>query len=320
MNLTKNIQSKATLTRLIEHAFPHRRLAGLNELTEGYFNIAYEVSFEGGVESILKIAPNPNVTVMTYEKNIMAAEVQSMQLVAEKTKVPLPQIEFYDSSCTICNAPYFFMKKLLGKSLSSQKSGLTAAQISSVYASVGAMNKEINQITNPYFGYPEQQVLQGENWFDTFYAMMKAVLQDADKENIALTVSCGEVLKLLKKEIRIFSDVKIPRLVHWDIWDGNIFVQDGRLTGIIDWERCLWGDPLMEVGFRSYAQSSEFLKGYGITAFTEEETRRILWYDLYLLITVAQEHVYRGYETTDLYDWATPLLREQYAKLKERYS
>ena len=26
----------------------------------------------------------------------------------------------------------------------------------------------------------------------------------------------------------------------------------GRIPGVIDWERCLWADPLMEVGFRTY--------------------------------------------------------------------
>ncbi len=111
-----------------------------------------------------------------------------------------------------------------------------------------------------------------------------------------------------------------PCLVHWDIWDGNIFVEDEKLTGIIDWERCLRGDPLMEVGFRSYAQSVDFLRGYGIEEYTEEEKRRILWYDLYLLMIVAQEPVYRGYETADSYHWATALLREKYAELQEASS
>lgn len=120
---------------------------------------------------------------------------------------------------------------------------------------------------------------------------------------------------MLEQDKGIFQSIVTPCLVHWDIRDGNIFVEDGKLTGIIDWERCLWGDPLMEVGFRSYAQSADFLRGYGIEEFTEEEKRRILWYDLYLLIIVAQEPVYQGYETAYSYHWATALLRGKYAEL-----
>ncbi|MGF7142014.1 fructosamine-3-kinase [Anaerotaenia torta] len=313
--LTKNIQSKSTLMQLARNAFPKRKLKNIQELTEGYFNIAYQVSFEDGSQSILKIAPDPKVTVMTYEKNIMEAEVRAMQLAAQKTKVPLPEVEFYDSSCTLCSSPYFFMKRINGKSLSSQKSSLNSEQISHINHLVGSLNKEINQITNDSFGYPGQKELQGDNWFDVFSAMIKTVLMDAEKENIDLTISSSELLELLKKNRVIFQSILTPRLVHWDIWDGNIFVDDGKFTGLIDWERCLWGDSLMEVGFRSYAQSADFLKGYEIEEFTNEEKQRILWYDLYLLMIVAQEHVYRGYETADSYLWATSLLGEKYREL-----
>lgn len=316
--LTKNIQSEATLTKLIQQAFPERKLKNLRELTEGYFNIAYEVSFDDGTASILKIAPHPKVTVMTYEQNIMESEVRSMQLVAQKTHVPVPRVEFYDPSCQWCSAPYFFMEKLKGEGLSTRKSRLTPQEVNDVYSLVGSLTKEINQITNAYFGYPGLKKFQGENWYQVFCEMLKAVMMDAEKESIDLKISSRELLDLLDKDKNLFLEVVTPRLVHWDIWDGNIFIEDGRLTGIIDWERCLWGDPLMEVGFRSYAQSPDFLRGYGIGQLTEEEHRRILWYDLYLLMIVAQEHVYRKYETAELYDWATTLLGEKWGELKTR--
>lgn len=319
-HLTKNIQSESTLAKLVQHAFPEKKMENLQELTEGFFNIAYRVSFEDGTNSILKIAPDPKVPIMTYEKNIMDTEVNSMQLVGQKTKVLLPEVEYYDPSCSLCNSPYFFMKEISGKSLSSLKSSLTSEELGHIYFLVGAMNKEINEITNDTFGYPGQKLLQGKNWFDVFTAMMKAVILDADKMNIDLTLSSKDLLELLEKDRALFQSILTPRLVHWDIWDGNVFIEEGKITGLIDWERCLWGDPFLEVGFRSYGQSADFIKGYGIEAFTEEEKRRILWYDVYLLIIVAQENVYRGYETANFYHWATPLLREKYEELRKSAS
>lgn len=315
--ITKNIQSKETLVNLIQYAFPERKLEDLRELTEGYFNIAYEVSFHDGATSILKIAPHPKVTVMAHEQNIMEAEVCSMQLVTQKTKVPLPKIEFYDPSCQLCSAPYFFMEKLEGSSLSSQRSSLAPQQVSDIICSVGSLTKEINQITNAYFGYPAQKKYQSESWHEVFSDMVKAVIIDAEQENIDLKISSQELLEELEKDKGLFLEVEIPCLVHWDIWDGNIFVQDGEVTGIIDWERCLWGDHLMEVGFRSYGQSPDFLRGYGIEKLTEAEYRRVLWYDLYLLMIAAEEYVYRKYETTDSYEWATNLLCEKFSELKK---
>jgi predicted Ser/Thr protein kinase len=208
--VTKNIQGESTLTKLIEHAFPERKLESLMELTEGYFNIAYEVSFQDGAKSILKIAPHPEVTVMTYEQNIMEAEVRSMQLVAKKTKVPVPEVEFYDSSCTRCSAPYFFMKKINGKSLSSQKALLTSKQVSLINYSVGEINKQINEVTNDFFGYPSQKALRGNNWFDVFTEMIKAVIMDASNENIDLTISASELLELLESDKKIFQNILTP--------------------------------------------------------------------------------------------------------------
>ena len=36
-------------------------------------------------------------------------------------------------------------------------------------------------------------------------------------------------------------------LLHGDYWPGNIICQDGRITGIIDWEAAKTGDPLADL-------------------------------------------------------------------------
>lgn len=76
----------------------------------------------------------------------------------------------------------------------------------------------------------------------------------------------------------------------------------------------MWADVLMEVGFRSYAQSSDFLNGYGMGEFTLAEQKRILWYDVYLMMVAVQEHVYRGYEADNT--WVMRLMAEKYKAIK----
>ncbi|WP_099204414.1 phosphotransferase family protein [Scatolibacter rhodanostii] len=314
--LTKNIQSRAALEKLVEQAFPNKAFRHIQELTEGFFNIAYLVAFKDGTEFVLKIAPHPDTTIMTYEKDIMATEVASMKLVAEQTSIPLPKVQVSDFSCTLCNAPYFFMERISGNSLSSLKEQLQPAELSSIYAQTGKINRQINELTNIYFGLPGQPSLQGDDWYGVFFAMMRALVQDTKKSGIEISISLEELLALLQEDKSIFTEVKRPSLVHWDIWDGNIFIENGKITGLIDWERCLWGDFLMEVGFRSYSQSADFLNGYGKTHFTVAEKRRIYYYDIYLLIIAAQEHVYRGYEADN--GWAITLMKEKLNELKSR--
>ena len=38
-------------------------------------------------------------------------------------------------------------------------------------------------------------------------------------------------------------------LIHQDYRTGNYMVEAGRLTGILDWEFCAWGDPLSDIGW-----------------------------------------------------------------------
>lgn len=314
-SLTKNKQDKETITRMVEKFFAPSKLGSYQELTEGYFNMAYEICLDTGKRVILKIAPLKETRVMTYEKNIMFSEVKAMRLAKEAGDIPVPEVIGYDDSCTLCASPYFFMEKLEGKSLNTEKPNLSPDQLTDIYVETGKIGQRINEISCPLFGYPGQTEFQGNTWYPVFEKMLEAGIQDAQNGNVDLKIPIDRLRSLLKKDKNIFDEVTCPKLVHWDCWDGNIFVKDGMVTGIIDWERSIYGDPLMEVGFRTYSDNSAFLKGYNMGTLTANQQRRALWYDIYLLILVSLECEYRKYETMDMYDWSSRLLGEQFKKL-----
>lgn len=79
-SLTKNRQSREIVQKIAEKFFPDDRMAEYEELTEGYFNVAYEITLLSGRSVILKVAPPDEVPVMSYEKNIMFAETESMKM------------------------------------------------------------------------------------------------------------------------------------------------------------------------------------------------------------------------------------------------
>ena len=63
-SLTKNRQSRETVQKIAEKFFPDDRMAEYEELTEGYFNVAYEITLLSGRSVILKVAPSDEVPVM----------------------------------------------------------------------------------------------------------------------------------------------------------------------------------------------------------------------------------------------------------------
>lgn len=236
-SLTKNKQNRTTIEKMVNKIFPGDSLTAYVELTEGYFNVAYEVQLKSCKPVILKVAPNRNTRIMTYEKNIMKSEVEAMKRVEECETIPAPKVLGYDESCTICESPYFFMEKLEGCSLNSIKENLSKEEIDQIYMETGKICREINEIECPHFGYPGQPEYQGDDWFTVFRKMLEAGVEDARKGNVDIKISIDELWKYLERDRDIFCEVVKPQLVHWDCWDGNIFVKDKKITGLIDWER-----------------------------------------------------------------------------------
>ena len=72
-----------------------------------------------------------------------------------------------------------------------------------------------------------------------------------------------------------------------DVWAENILVDENNfVTGLIDWDRALWGDPEIEYAVLDYCGISEpaFWEGYGITRDLSLEARiRQVFYLLYEL-------------------------------------
>ena len=314
-SITKNKQDKETMSYLIRTNFPHQNPVEWIELKEGFFNVAYLIQFEDGEEMILKIAPDSNMEVMTHEINIMFSEVDSLRLVRQQGGIPVPEVVVADFCRSIIPSDYFIMKRLPGSSFQSQLENLNQEEKDRINVQIGALNRSINEITGTKFGYYGQEDKQGTSWYKVFYSMLKDVIHDAHRKSIPLPVEEQELVSLLENDKRIFEEVTIPRLIHWDLWAGNVFVKDGEITGLIDFERCLWGDIFLEVGFRSCFQDKSFLKGYGIGDLSEAEQRRIIWYDIYLFIICCLECDYRGYDTRDAYQWGSSMLLEAVHKI-----
>lgn len=307
---TKNMQTEETLQKMTEKAFDGCQAVGIEELKEGYFNAAYLITLEDGRETIVKIAPPGEADIMSYEKNIMRAEVSAMKLVRTKTDLPVAEVFYYDDSHTLCKAEYFFMEKLPGESLDVKGHSLSEEEKNEFSSRTGRLTKKINSIAGEKFGLLGQPDRMGDNWYEVFYDMMTMAANDAVRKDIDVGIELSRLFDGLKRDKSCFEEVKIPRLVQWDLWAGNILIEENRITGLIDFERCLWGDPLLEVGFRTYWYKKAFYEGYGITELTDNQRVRALWYDVYLMLLMAQEYVYRKYESSEMSDMAKRYLRD----------
>ena len=307
--ITKNRQSNDTISRMAKVAFPDKQVTEIKELTEGMCNVTYSVAFTDGSESILKIAAKDRSGNTSNEVNLMRAEVSAMKLVAEKCSFKVADVQYYDTSNTICDGNYFFMEKLEGDNFHFVKEKMSEEEISAIGKELGRISRELSTIQNPDFGF-----LGEDNRYDSLFAFVKQMLTnlitDAERRNVDILYDGRTLLDQLEKEESAFREVKKASLVHWDMWEGNVFVKDGRVSGIIDWERAMWGEPFMDDRFRMHNRDKCFLEGFGQTSFSEDELKRLRWYDIILYLTMMIEVFYREFEDKGQYFWAREMLKK----------
>jgi len=313
---TKNKQNIEILKELVSRSFNGMKILdkddSIIELKEGYFNVAYCITLESGKKVILKIAPPADAEIMSYEKNIMRTEVETMKLVKEKTNVPIPYIYYYDNSKTICSAEYFFMEKIEGENYASIKEGLSEDERSKIENQLGKYNHDINEISGEYFGYNGQMEMQGLNWKEVFEKLINDLIKDGEAKKVDIGLPYEKVKEIVNRFAKYLEPVTMPHLAHWDLWDGNVFVKDGEIAGIIDFERAMWADPLIEHYFKEADRTSEaFLQGYGKISFSNDEIIRRRLYNIHLYLIMVIECAYRSYADDSQYNWAKEMLKKE---------
>lgn len=178
---------------------------------------------------------------------------------------------------------------------------------------LGAANRQINSIRGTAFG-----PLAGPgdaSWRRVFTDIVEDVLADGERRGVELGWEYDTVREVLAEHAASLDEVTEPRLVEWDLWDGNVLVRDGKIACVIDHERAFFGDPLIEHGFAgtqmaAFGDSTHFMRGYGHPPLTGTESVRRRLYCLHLMLIMVIETIYRGHTDTAQYDWAREQLTE----------
>lgn len=303
--ITKNKQPIETIQTILRTAFgPTAEIRACRELSDGFCNVTYDIELTDGRTCILKVGQAGNIKMMSCEAKMMPAEVSAMRCAAAHGMPGIAEVYYYDRSRTICTGEYFLMEKVDGVNLAHIGRELSQEQKENYSRQTGQFLKQLHQIRGDKFGHFCEPLLQYDSWYEAFYGSVAGIIEDGKAVNIDIGISYDEILKLLEKHREYFAEVTEPEMIHWDLWEGNIFVKDGKISGIIDWERAMWAEGLMEQNFRCHAKNPAFLEGYGMEKLTEAQQLRCLWYDVHLYLVMMIEGTYRQYEDDGQYRWA----------------
>ncbi len=256
--------SKGTLTALINHHCPDLPAEmQFDPIRTGKFNSSYWVQ-AGGTQMVLRIAPPDDSAFVFYERNMMRQEPELHALLRAETSLPVAEILAFDDSHAMIDRDYLLMERLPGRPLTEMRH----VDYDRVLLQVGEYLAQVHRLQAESYGYlgAHRPMQPQPTWLEAFQVMWNKMIDD-----ISATGYYGpserEFMRALLDERLALFDRNVPSsLLHMDIWHQNILVDDqDRVTGIVDWDRALWGNPEIEFAVLDYCGVSEpaFWEGYG---------------------------------------------------------
>lgn len=298
---SKNRQSDEKICELTGRAFPGRTVTGIAEMNAGMCNALYKITLDDARRVVLKISSPGMRNKCSNERWLMESESEALRLIeARAPQVSAPRLLYYDDSLTVCTGKYLFMEYVDGELMAERLDALEPEQADALHREVGRYVNRIGEVKNDRFGI----VGSGEE-FDSLFGLVKLlvynVVGDLEKNGADVGVPFDEVRTRLERDKPHFDAYTgAPSMVHFDIWENNIILKNDRIAGLLDWERTLWGEVLMEERFRDYndipAFYEGFFEGFGRSEFTCSERMRMKWYDIWMDFASMNERYFRMYE------------------------
>ncbi|MCK2037891.1 aminoglycoside phosphotransferase family protein [Microbacterium sp. SSW1-49] len=300
------------VTGLVEHHLG-APVAGVDELADGTYNAAYRVALADGAQVVVKVAPPDDLPRLAYEHALMRSEVSYYARAAGRA--PVPAVLAEDFTRRLIDRDVIVLSFLDGAPLQRIGSDLTPQGLTAVRAELGTAVARLHEVRGESFGYDrpgDRDSLRGDTWSEAFSRIWDAAVSDIVRYRVRIGPSEELLRSTVRRHSALLDEVSEPTLVHFDLWDGNVFAaHDGdaaRLTGLIDGERMFWGDPLAELVstslFREPAEDVAFNVAYARAGgrewtFDEDQRTRLALYDAYLCMLMLAEAVPRGYRGMD---------------------
>ncbi|MDN3238323.1 phosphotransferase family protein [Glycomyces tritici] len=296
-------------------------VVGHEEFKDGFFNAAHALELADGRHVVVKVAPDKEHKLLRYEVDLMATEIECFER-GLAAGVPMPALHYGDPEGGV-----MIIDRLKGVTLPKAHADMSTAELLAVRREIGALSARFPTVTGERFGYPRKSGRTvADTWSASFFAMIDDVLADIAENDSPLPRPAEEIKAIVAAEKDLLDEVTRPALVHFDLWDGNVFVVKGesgwRVEAFIDGERAFYGDPIAEIvslTFGPAEESDAAIDGFLGREMTEGEERRLALYRVYLMLILIAECAVRGFDeeqTAHQLGWSTESLVKNLALLE----
>jgi hypothetical protein len=141
------------------------------------------------------------------------------------------------------------------------------------------------KLTAEFNTWKDFLISEGARWLKNLYNFK--FLDDVYNEKILTT---EKLLKIISNKYEKYFENVEPRFIHGDLNPGNILEIDGKITGLLDFEWSVSGDPIWEFAFANTFPNKRYIELSEINVEILDLKKKI--YRFYWLLWGAQVHVY----------------------------
>lgn len=288
MNVKPDLQFPLVMAQsIVDHVVPGHRVATISMVHGGEIAAVHEITFVNSTHPPLVAKVYPDALHWKMQK-----EVTVVGLIQDRLSVPAPRVLYADDSKKLLVLNFIVMNKLAGLILGPLERTLDSEQLAHVYVQIGQLLREFHQISMEAFGYI------GPNGIWTAHATNHAYLAYQFQRKLKQFTERGGSHELaqriahhVKGRVQLLQACKRAVLCHNDLHAGNLLAtiteRTVRLTGVLDFEGALAGDPLMDVAKALYYLGEErkraLLQGYGDME-REHWSETLDFYHLYFVL------------------------------------
>ena len=258
------------------------RIIAAEELGLGLYNSTYRLEFDSSRQLILRVAPQPS-RQFRVERDLLRNEVAVAPLLSGLGSL-VCQTVATDFSRVIVPRDYVVQTLLPGVPAAGGLDRYPRPAWGSFFRQLGGITAQVHTVVGDRFGPV------ADPRCDTWAGCVLAAYEDAvhDHEDAGLdSEELREAMALADRHRDTLDEIAEPRLLHGDLWTVNVLISpeaaEPTITGVCDWDRASWGDPLSDWGIalarsRPGTERDAFWDAYPRTAASPAADVRALIY------------------------------------------
>jgi hygromycin-B 7''-O-kinase len=245
--------------------------------------------------------PAERVIIKVYPRELhwrLAKERHVYRLLGALDGFPIPRVLYADDSGRHLDRGYLVLTLLDGQVLSEVSPDLSDSELAHVYRRLGGLLAMLHRLEQPAFGYVTTEILDPVPTNARYMRERFGRKLTEFAEHGGDAALRGAIDRFVASHADAFAACPGAVLCHNDFYEGNVLVartdDTWQVTGIIDMENAIAGDPLVDIAKLDYysicgnpVKTRGLLDGYGRPPAT--------W--------PAAFPLYRLYHALELWDW-----------------